>query len=116
MISSQSLATTSGPATGSTALTSLVNASGVPLFATGDELTVGGSKGGIAVPETTFVVGATGTTLDDLAAYLEQVLGIDTAAATGTPGARVENGSLVVESNVGDIFLLGTHAWQIRHT
>jgi flagellar hook protein FlgE len=104
VVTSQALVTASGPATDATALTSLVNLNGVPLFAAGDELTIGGSKGGIAVPESTFIVGATGNTLGDLAAYMQDVLGIDTTAtATGSPGVRMENGMLLVESNVGQI-------------
>lgn len=102
VVTSQPLVTASGVASDSTALTSLVNGSGASLFSNGDELIIRGSKGGIAIPENTFIVGATGSTLGDLAAYMQDVLGID-ASAGGTPGVRVENGALLIESNVGEI-------------
>jgi flagellar hook protein FlgE len=90
-------------ASASTRLTDLVNTSGIPLFSTGDELVIEGSKGGISTGESVFVVGADGDTLGDLAAFLQDAFGIDASAATGTPSVRVENGTLVVESNLGQI-------------
>lgn len=111
VVTSQALMTSGGtPATASTSLTSLVNTNGVPLFATGDELAISGSKGGITIPEHTFVVGADGSTVGDLAQYMETVYGINTDPATGgTPGISVATGtvapagSLVINSNYGDV-------------
>ncbi len=105
IVTSGVLRTSSGSAaTESTSLTSLVNAGDLPLFADGDELTIAATKGGVAVPETAFVVGTTGSTVGDLAAYLEEVLGINTDPATGgTPGVRIDAGALVIESNYGEI-------------
>lgn len=111
IVASQALVTSGGqPATSTAALTSLVDASGVPLFATGDELSITGSKGGISTTESTFVVGETGSTVGDLMAHLEAVLGINTAAGTGgQPGVRIGDGTdapagaIVIESNAGEI-------------
>ncbi|MFQ5461726.1 MAG: flagellar hook protein FlgE [Phycisphaerae bacterium] len=111
VVASDPLVTAAGtPATASTALTDLVDGFGVPLFVTGDDLSVGGKKGGIAVAPGSFVVGTTGTTLGDLASHLETVLGIQTDPAfDGTAGVRVGDGTdapagaLVVTSNLGEI-------------
>lgn len=111
IIASQPLLVAGGAAaTESTLLTSLVNANQTPLFADGDELTIRTTKGGLNMPESTFVVGATGTTVGDLADHLEAVLGISTDPAMGgTPGVRVSTGpqppagTLVIESNPGEI-------------
>ena len=111
VLTSQALMTAGGaPATASTALTSLVDTNALPLFATGDELSINASKGGVAVSESTFIVGTTGTTVGDLAQHLEAVLGIDTSAASaGSPGVTIAQGpqppagTLVIESNAGVI-------------
>ncbi len=112
VVASQPLITAQGgaPATEATALTDLVNTQGFPLFSTGDELAINGSKGGIAITESTFVVGTTGSTVGDLASHLEAVLGINTDPATGgAPGVTVSAGpnppagTLVVTSNAGEI-------------
>lgn len=110
VVTSQALVTSSGAATGGTQLTSLVDAAGVPLFATGDELQINASKGGIAIQPTTFVVGTNGSTLDELATYMQDVLGIDTDPTLGDmPGVSISDGtefpagSLVVRSNFGEI-------------
>lgn len=111
VVTSQPLLTGGGaPATSSTALADLVNANGLPLFADGDELAINADKGGLAIPESTFIVGTTGSTLGDLAAHLETVLGINTDPATGgTPGVSIGDGAgfpagaLVVQSNFGEI-------------
>jgi flagellar hook protein FlgE len=111
VVASQALMTSGGqPATAGTALTNLVDESGVPLFATGDELSIAGSKGGIATSEATFVVGETGSTVGDLMTQLEAIFGINTAAATGgTPGVRIGDGTdgpagaIVLESNPGEL-------------
>jgi flagellar hook protein FlgE len=111
VVTSQPLVTASGAAaTTSTALTDLVDANGIPLFAAGDELAINASKGGIATTESTFVVGTTGSTVGDLATHLQNVLGINTDPATGgTPGVTVAAGpnppagTLVITSNTGEI-------------
>jgi len=106
VVASQALMTSGGtPATSSTPLTELVNENSLPLFATGDELAINGSKGGISIPPSTFIVGTTGSTVGDLASHLESVLGINTDPATGgTPGVTVSSsGTLVVQSNLGEV-------------
>ncbi len=110
VVVSQPLLTASGAATESTPLTALIDANGLPLIATGDELTIGGVKGGIDTPRSTFIVGTTGSTVGDLARNLEAVLGINTDPATGgSPGVRLSQGpeppagSLIIESNRGAI-------------
>lgn len=111
VVMSQALVTATGaPATAATALTDLVDENGLPLFADGDEVTVTGSKGGVAMSDSTFVVGTAGRTLGDFATYLERVYGIDTDPATGgSPGVTIGDGgeapagALVVSSNLGEI-------------
>jgi len=111
VVTSQPLVTASGaPATATTALADLVDANGVPLFAAGDELAINASKGGIATTESTFLVGTTGRTVGDLAAHLQDVLGINTdPAAGGTPSVTVAAGqdppagTLVITSDSGEI-------------
>jgi len=111
VVTSQPLVTASGaPATASTALTDLVDANGVPLFAAGDELAINASKGGIATTESTFLVGTTGSTVGDLATHLQNVLGINADPATGgAPGVTVAAGpnppagTLVITSDSGEI-------------
>jgi len=111
VVTSEPLLTSGGtPATDTTPLTNLVDFRGVPLFATGDELTINGSRGGISITPSTFVVGTTGSTVGDLAAHLQDVLGINPDPTTGgTPGVTVSAGpdpaagSLVVQSNLGDV-------------
>ena len=51
------------------------------------------AKGGIAIPQSTFVVGTTGSTLADFAQHLEAILGINTDPTTGgTPGVTISEG------------------------
>ncbi|MGB2987058.1 MAG: flagellar hook-basal body complex protein [Phycisphaerae bacterium] len=124
VVTSQQLATSAGtPATASTALTDLVDANGLPLFAADDEVTINGTKGGIAIEESTFVLGTTGGTLGDLAGHLEAVLGIDTDPATGgTPGITISDGSeypagaIVIHSNLGEINMVALDAGSITNT
>lgn len=96
-----------GQATGATALTDLRSASapGVALFAAGSKITVrGANKGDRELPAQTFTVGADGNTLGDFAGWLQNTLGIQTTAGLpGTPGVTVENGTLVVRSNAGQV-------------
>lgn len=97
------------PATAATDLTSLYNASGLQLFATGDVLTFSGAtKGSAELPSHTFEVGPTnttgadanGTTLGDLLTFLEGVLGIDTSV--GGAGITVSPaGEILIQGNTG---------------
>lgn len=111
VVQSQALVTASGAAaTAATPLTDLVDPFGVPLFSAGDVLEVNGSKGGISIAESVFVVGETGSSLGDLANHLETVLGINTDAETGgAPGVVISDGTdapagtLVIRSNLGEI-------------
>lgn len=117
VVTSQPLLTSGATAaTAATALTDLVDADGLPLFSDGDELSIKGSKGGIAIEASTFVVGTTGRTVGDLARHLEQALGINTdPAAVETPGVTVSDGTtlveppaapagtLVIQSNLGEL-------------
>ncbi len=115
IVTSQPLTTAAGaPATAATSLTDLVDGAGLPLFSNGDELQVTGRKGGIDIAESTFLVGTTGSTLGDLAAHLETVLGIDTDPATGasagvsiSDGTEFPAGVLIVRSNPGEINAVG---------
>ncbi len=60
-------------------------------------------KGERELPDQTFTVGSTGSTLDDFANWLEGALGINTeAAAPGSPGVTIENGMLVIRGNAGE--------------
>jgi flagellar hook protein FlgE len=123
VVTSQPLVTASGaPATASMALTDLVDANGVPLFAAGDELAINASKGGIATTESTFLVGTTGSTVGDLATHLQSVLGINTDPATGgAPGVTVAAGpnppagTLVVTSDSGEINAVALDASSITN-
>lgn len=104
---SQSLVNGSGAAvTDATALTDVhsAGATGTALFATGDVITINGiTKGDRSVTDQQFVVGTTGTTLGDFAAWLEEACGIQTAdGVSGSPGVTIENGALVIRSNTGD--------------
>ena len=93
-------------ATGATALTNLFSADapGTALFSNGTTITVSGvEKGERQLPSQTFVVGTTGSTLDDLASWLEDALGLQTdPAVPGSPGVTVEGGTLVIRSNAGE--------------
>ncbi len=122
---SQPLTTASGSAaTEATALTDLVDDDGVALFAEGDAVTINARKGpdGALAPAT-FVVGTDGRTLGDFAAYLEQVLRLDTNAVTGggagvttAEGPAPAAGSLVITSNPGDVNAIELGDGAIRNT
>ena len=96
-------------ATDATPLTDLIDANGVPLFADNDQLIIRASRGGVALPDSRFVVGDTGTTLGGLANYLETVLGLDDASAGQRVGVTVGDGtsgpagSLVITAPAGEI-------------
>ncbi len=111
VISSQALVTTSGAAASATTrLTDLVDKNGTPLFATDDVVTIKARKGDIDVPKFDFVVGTTGSTLGDFAAFLETKLGVfvdsttdpDASVLVGGASDTVP-GSLVVGSNRGAV-------------
>jgi flagellar hook protein FlgE len=93
-------------ATAATALTDLRSAAtpARPLFVAGDTITVSGAtRGGRELPARQFIVGTTGNTLGDLAAFLQETLGIQTGAGIpGTPGVTIEDGALVIRSNYGE--------------
>lgn len=95
-----------GPATSATALTDLRAAAdpNTPLFSDGAQITISGvTKGGRALPDATFAVGTDGSTLGDLANWLNDVLGIQTAEGVpDKPGVQIENGRLVVRGNAGE--------------
>ena len=124
VVTSQALRTSGGAAaTETTPLASLVDTSGVSLFAEGDTLTINAKKGDVAIEESTFVVGTTGSTVGDLAAHLESVLGINTDPTTGgTPGITVSAGpdpaagTLVIQSNVGDVHAIDLTSSSIINT
>jgi len=123
VISAPPLTAGGSPATAATALTDLVSAEGLPLLAAGDVLTVNGTRGGIAVAESTFVVGTTGSTLGDFATFLEGALGINTAPTTGgAPGVTVSDGSdapagsLVIRSNLGEVNAVELDAGSVTNT
>ena len=92
------------PITGATLLTDVKNPGGSPLLAGGDVITVNGVKrGGRDVPSEQFIVGTTGTTVNDFLAWMDQVTGIDTSAGVaGTPGVGVTAaGELEIRGNAG---------------
>ena len=67
------------PAIGTTPLTSLVNGASDQKFYTDNVITLYSAvKGGATLPEREFIVGTTGTTVNDLLAWLDNVLGITT--------------------------------------
>jgi len=111
VVTSQALTTAGGAAaTAGTALTALVDRNGVPLFATGDSLSLGGQKGGVSFAPKTFIVGQDGSTLGDLAAGMQAAYSINTDPQPGaTPGITIGDGTtfpagtLVLQSNVGDV-------------
>jgi len=108
-----------------TPLSNLVNDAGLPLFAQGDELRITASRGGISIPEATFIVGQTGDTVGDFSAFLVEVLGINTDPATGgSPGVVVSDGldpdgapagSLVITSNLGEANDLSLDVTSVRN-
>jgi flagellar hook protein FlgE len=91
------------PIVGTTALTVVRNPGGAPLLANGDTIAVNGvQRGGRDVPSESFVVGTTGTTVNDLLAWLDDVIGIDTTAGVaGSPGVAVSGGRLEISGNAG---------------
>jgi len=92
---------------GTTLLANLSNTAGLgapALFANGDVITVDGvQRGGQDIPQASFVVGTTGSTVNDLLAWLDEVTGIETTAGVaGTPGTGITaDGRLEISSNAG---------------
>jgi flagellar hook protein FlgE len=106
-----------GEATDTTALTALVDEDGVALFEDGDVLSVSPRKGGIDLRASTFTVGATGSTLGDLATHLESVFGLVTEEGVpGEAGVAVEGGVLTVRSNLGETNAMELDGSTIRNT
>ncbi len=104
------------PAVAGTALTSLYD-NGVQMFVDDNVITLAeANKGGANLPEEDFIIGTTGTTYGDFAAWLEDVLGINTSAdlpdsgvdldSDGTndpPGVTIQaDGSLAIIGNYGE--------------
>lgn len=108
-IVSAPLMTANGPATETTALTDLVDDNGAALFTTGDEVRITVNKGGGTLPPASFIVGTTGSTVGDFAAYLETISGIHVdptidpdAGVRVATGPDPAAGSLIVTSNRGE--------------
>src|SRR5690606_38215452 len=89
------------------ALASVFDADGNNLFTVGDVITIrGANKGGAALPDRTFEIGAAnttgsdafGTTVQDLMDFLDDVLGIDT---TVSGGVTLAGGVISIEGNPG---------------
>jgi flagellar hook protein FlgE len=88
--------------TNDTLLTNVVQRSGsdyVNVFSGPGTLTYQATKGGKAIPEKTFEIGATTTVLDYLR-FLQQASGINTGVPD-SPAVVVSGGKIVVESNKG---------------
>lgn len=101
------------PITAATLLTDVKNPGGSAFFVNGDVITVNGVKrGGRDVPNESFVVGTTGTTVGDYLAWMDQVIGIETSAGVaGTPGTAVTgDGRLQIRGNAGTANALSIQA------
>jgi flagellar hook protein FlgE len=120
VLQSAALVTSGGPASGNTRLADLVDADGQPLFTEGDVIGIRNvQKGGADLPAKQFVVGTDGTTLDDFAGYLQNILGIDPTIPTPsgqTPGVTIDaSGALVVTANAGEPNAISIDASDIRN-
>jgi len=103
VLNTQTLVDTTGPVTDASLLTDLEDAAapGVNLFADGDTLTLTPNKGGRTLPASTFEITAA-TDLGDLAAWIEESLGIHTGAEqVGSPGVTISGDQVVITGNVG---------------
>ncbi len=68
----------------------------------GDYLTISASKGSGAVTTRTFTVGTTGTTLGDLATFMQHAYGIMTDSNTAaTEGVTISGGQIAIQGNIG---------------
>jgi len=103
------------PITGATNLTVVQNVGGTPLFANGNVISLNGAKkGGREVPEESFIVGTTGTTVADYLAWMNDALGIDeTAGVAGSPGVAVNAGRLEIRGNAGTENALSINSGEI---
>ena len=96
------------PADAGSALTGLFKADGTSPFASGDVITItGATRGGSTVPDRSFEIdtnladaNASGSTLGDFAAFLQDIFGLD-PDATIPAGVDVADGNLAITSNVG---------------
>ncbi len=112
------------PAVASTSLATLVDAGGTSQFADADVIELSHvRKGDIDLPGASFVVGTDGSTLGELASFLETALGIDASdTAVGSPGVTIGDGvsapvgALVIRSNAGDINALNLGATSVRNS
>ncbi len=95
------------PATGATLLLGLQDSGGATLIpADATEITLSGAtKGGRVLPDATLAIDGT-TTLADLAAWLEDVLGVNTSAPEGANVAMVAD-TLTITGNYGEGNALG---------
>ncbi len=92
-------------------LTSLYAADGTtPLFSTGDAISFAPRVGGRTIDASTAVIGTDITTYADLAAFLEDTLGIENggtipndAGTSGQPGVTITGGQLQVVGNAGTV-------------
>ncbi|MCH7525873.1 MAG: flagellar hook protein FlgE [Planctomycetes bacterium] len=121
---SNALVTGSGTAaTAATPLSQLADGDGNALFGDGDAVTIRGvQKGGIDLPTAQFVVGTDGVTLGDFAAFIENLMALDTSDdAIGSPGVTIGDGTLapagtlVITSNAGDVNAISIDATSIRN-
>jgi len=118
LLTSQLFYSDSGLTTAADATTDLTSlyeddgqGNGVQLFYTDNIITLSeANKGGANLSQEDFIVGTTGTTLGDLAAWLEDVMGINTssdlpdlsALGVDPPGVTINvDGSLQVVGNIG---------------
>jgi len=98
------------PAVSGDLLTGLFNTGGTSIFASGDVLHLSSAtRGGATLPDKTFQIGAAnttgstanGTTIDDLMAFFQGALGIDTDVSGGV--TLNGSGQIVVEGNSGTL-------------
>ncbi len=108
------------PAAATDLLTGLFNATGTPMFAGGDIITVQNvNRGDTRLAPKTFEVGAAitgsanaaGTSLQDFMTFLEDILGIDTSVSGGV--SMSAGGELIVEGNKGTAHQLGLESADI---
>lgn len=94
------------------ALATLFDNTGTALFAVGDVITVSGAtKGGATLPDKTFEIGPAnttgsddfGTTLQDFIDFLDDIMGLDTAANPSAGIAVSGAGEIVVTGNTGTV-------------
>lgn len=83
----------------------------------GDEITISATKANGTLTARTFTVGTTGTTLGDLAEFMEDAYGIvNDTNADGTEGVTVSGGQIAIQGNIGtanaltDFVISGTEA------